>query len=322
MSEGPACPQSPLDELSEAAKPWWQRHSSHGEAAWSAGVSLAMHIFLVLLIVVAATSFAPRQDPTPPSVDVIVVGPEEDAAPDESSQLTADDTLEEVAQEPSEQQQVVIDSNPEELADVTEPEGIDIVPPVHEESDPNDEAKKAEETLKRVKAAGEQQLERLRERLNNSGPSGAGGVGSGTGERGDRVARWVLKFPSHSDQHYLQQIDALGGMVAFPVEGGKWRYFRNVSSTRPKSEDRSLESETRLYWKDVKTYHGAARILGMSSAPMMCIFLPLELEERMLKMELDYQGLAEDQILTTHYETYSSGGKIDVKVRKQVPKPR
>jgi hypothetical protein len=62
------------------------------------------------------------------------------------------------------------------------------------------------------------------------------------------------------------------------------------------------------------------RVLGIDVSPVMIAFLPLALEDRMLKLELAYKGLKEEQIASTHFECIVRGGKHDVVVVQQIPK--
>jgi hypothetical protein len=50
----------------------------------------------------------------------------------------------------------------------------------------------------------------------------------------------------------------------------------------------------------------------------MIMFLPLELENRMLELELAYMGTkAEEDIAQTHFQVVRAGGGFDVQVSSQ-----
>ena len=318
MPDVPQPSKGPLDELSEAGQPWWSRFSPHGEFPWSSGVSLGLHVFIILLGVAAPTPFIKR-DPTPPAVDVICIGDEPDAAPGEGPDLPADDTLEEASAEespdmpeekPSEEVVKVEEPTPSEM----EPEPADTGTEAAVEA--ATEASQAQAALDRVSRARKQ----LAKNLDKKG--GGGGGGSGATGRGARVARWILKFNTSSAQNYLVQLDGLGATIAFPVKGGKFRYFYNASSSSRRSEVRDLSSESRLYWMDdrAQSVQRVTQFLKISAADCMVSFLPLELEERMLKLELAFKNLEENEIRSTTFEAVQRGGKYDVIVSQQIPR--
>jgi hypothetical protein len=109
--------------------------------------------------------------------------------------------------------------------------------------------------------------------------------------------------------------------VAFPTSGEKFRYFSNLTAGKPTAELRDLANESRLYWVDEKPDSASAvgAALGVSGASYFLSFLPLSLEERMLKLELAYKGLSEDQIRSTRFAVVSRGGGYDVEVESQIP---
>jgi hypothetical protein len=61
-----------------------------------------------------------------------------------------------------------------------------------------------------------------------------------------------------------------------------------------------------------------AKLLGVPSAPFMVVFLPRPLEDKMLKLELAFQGArSEDEIAQTEFEAVPRGGGYDVIVIDQ-----
>jgi len=300
--------------------PWrrfFRRYSPHGELPWSSATSLIMHAFFLVVVVVVAVPLM-RSDPTPPAVDVLYVSTDETAAPDEGDGLPSDATLEGRAEESPEDM-------PDELpvSDVAEipaadPEQI-VIDPVDQGTELREETSKAQAALDRLARARQQ----LADNLNRGKATGSGGGGGGgPAGRGARVARWILHFNSRSAKHYLAQLDGLGAVVAFPVEAEQWRYYSDIASTDFKTEVRDLSGETRLYWVDGKpeSINGVAQHFGIAPSPYMIVFLPLDMEERLLEMELAYRNLREEEILKTEFEVTHRGGNYDVKIMRQTPK--
>jgi hypothetical protein len=321
----PKGPQSPLDELAQMGQPWWYRYSKHGEFPWSTVTSVLLHLLLILLVLVLARATVSKER-TPVEIagvtevadDSSVAADPGDAAPGEESALEekTDVQPKETPPEP-----MTPDVTPIKVPTPTE---TPLAPPtVDNGSMVLDESAKAEQVAERLRNA-----ERLRENLKKhsaSRPKGAGGSGSGGGGgggRAERPARWILKFNTRSPQEYLEQLDGLEAVVAFPVRGDKYRYFHNASSGNRKSEVRDLNNEGRLFWIDNKIDSVAAvcSFLGISTTSMMVVFLPQELEERMLQMELAFQNKQEDEIRSTTFQAQQRGGKMDVVVERQVLK--
>ena len=69
---------------------------------------------------------------------------------------------------------------------------------------------------------------------------------------------------------------------------------------------------------DPSSIGGLNRELGVGSVEFMVAFLPLELEARMVKIELAYQNAkSEDEIQSTIFRCVSRGGGFDVVVVDQ-----
>jgi hypothetical protein len=119
----------------------------------------------------------------------------------------------------------------------------------------------------------------------------------------------------------LLQLGGLGAEVAFPQRGDQYAYYSNLDGS-PTRAVRDLSRENRIFWidNDSQSFGDVARELGAGSAPMMIAFFPLELEERMSKLELAYRGRAsEADIIQTVFECVSRGGGYDVMVVDQKP---
>ena len=121
MSDVPNPYEEPLQELTEANQPWWRRYSRHGEFPWSTVMSFAMHLFILLVIAVAAVPLL-NYDRTPPAVDVVYVA-DDAPAPGSAADLPGGSLEEGAAETPDE---AVPDEMPETQIDqLPEPQQID-----------------------------------------------------------------------------------------------------------------------------------------------------------------------------------------------------
>lgn len=299
------------DEMSRLSRSWWDRYSPHGESVWSSALSFTLHVFIILVVLVGTVRLM-SPDPEPPQVDVIAISDDTTGAPGDSEAAAIDDTLAEDVEQPDDLPPEML---PEELETLEEPE--DVVIEVQEHgTEPLENPTEAQELLDRVRSA----KSRLEENLTGKGR--AGDPGTGAKGRAARVARWILHFDTRSPKNYLEQIDGLGATVAFPVEGGEFRYFEHCGSPNPSSKVKDLAGEGRLYWYDDNraSVAGVCQALGIPPTGMMVCFLPKDLEEKMLRLELAYNNLEEDEIASTHFKAVRRGGRLDVVVISQVPK--
>ena len=123
---------------------------------------------------------------------------------------------------------------------------------------------------------------------------------------------------------YISQIGALGGEIAFPLRGNRFRYYSNLQGT-PRSSARDLSGENRISWIDERpdSFLPVARHLGERKPPLMLVFLPTELEERLLRMELTRASQTlgrpakEGDVTQTVFDVVRRAGKYDVQISDQ-----
>lgn len=305
-----------LEELAEADVKWWQRYSHHGEFPWSSVTSVALHLFILLLLAAAAAPLL-QYDRTPPAVDVLVVGDEPNAAPGEGDGLPEAGDLagtDDAEMEPAPEDQEIT-----EVQEVAEPEPFEPEMVVPEAGAQFQEQKQQLQTARDQLAAAKQRLQDALKKGDKARGTGGGG-GSGASGKAARAARWVLRFRFSGVEDYLKQIDGLGATLAFPAENQKFRCFYNASAPNPKSEVRNPPNNE-INWidDDMKSVQEVARHLRISSAPFMVLFLPQELEDRLSQLERAYNNLEEDEIASTIFEVVYRNGKYDVIVAEQIP---
>ena len=138
--------------------------------------------------------------------------------------------------------------------------------------------------------------------------------------RNARLARWVVRLDASDPARLLAQLDGLKATIAFPVpDEDKLCYFDPVDSGDRKPEVRDLSGETRMecVLEDPKLVGGVAKILGVSSARWMIVFLPQELEETLLEKELAFQSRDEREIKSTEFEVAHGEAGYHLRVVKQ-----
>ena len=315
MSNAPEAEPHPLDALAEANRPWWSRYSYHGEFPLSSVASSMLHLLLVVLVVLMAARHLYNYDRTPPAVGVVDVA-DDAPAPGNANDLPGGGLQSNTAQKPSETPPK--DTPDTEIKKVEAPEKLDTELPV---TDIGTEFQAIDQKMTEAESKLNSALDQLRDNQNaeGSGSEGEGKGGSGGSGRGARAARWILMFNTRSPNDYLSQLDGLGATVAFPRSGNDYLYIYNPSSN-PRQETRSLAGESRINWvdRDARSVTGVCRVLDVPVAPFMLSFLPRELEDRLLTLELGYQGLREEQIRSTTFEVVQRGGGYDVIVARQI----
>ncbi len=313
-----------LDGLIESGLPWWKRYSPHGEFPWSTAISIAFHLLGIVLVIVLARQWAPR-DPVPPAVATILVGPDPEAAEGIGATPEAGEAVEPVS-DPLAEPKTAEPDLPE-----MRPQPLDLQPPVLDREEPAGyrsprlDPGAAPDAQQRIQDA----KKRLRDRIKSGVPGKAGGSGGTSSKgRGERLVRWMLRIESRgirgeAIRDYLVQIEGLGGVIAFPAKGDQWLYVYHASDPAQRStREKDLSDENRIYWTNEKreTVIDVCNYLGIARADLMVMFLPTELEERMARLECEYQNKTEDEIAQTIFLVVREGGKYGVRVIAQTLK--
>lgn len=320
MSEHPSSPEertaagSAIDEDS-----FWTLYSPRGEFPLSSTASVVLHLLAVLLIILIGRLVLTKPV-EPPGVDVLQVSPDPIAAPDvgagdgpqseETLEGAQKDAEESLAQTPPSEEIAAVDEAVKSDVDVPDTQGQ------------KQQAKRKAQQAKSAAQSARERLEAAKNRLQeNLGGSGGGG-GRGPTGRAARVARWILRFDTTNARDYLNQLGGLGAQIAFPDRGEKYLYFSNLASPTPKRELKDFSNETQLYWIDENPESVAmvCQYLRVQNSGFFLAFLPRELEERMLRMELAYMNLAEEEIASTTFRVVRRGGGYDVQVERQIPR--
>lgn len=151
-----------------------------------------------------------------------------------------------------------------------------------------------------------------------SGDGKGTGTGNGKGEghgtltqREKRMLRWSMLFDTSSGRDYLAQLQGLGSILAIPVDatGKNYKIIRNLSArpARPAVED--ISKIQRIYWIDDKpeSVRDVMAILGVRFLPAHFVaFMPEELEQKLFELEKAYlnehhRGQREEDIDLTRF---------------------
>lgn len=324
--------QSPASWLSR----FWHRYSPYGEFPISSGVSIALHITAVVVLALGLGVLVNHTE-RPPAVSSVRVGTDDTVAPGfgEDGLPPGDGTLETgSAAGPAGNSGVGGEATVPEVKEAEKVNEVKTDAPKETfiAPTPGEQIKRSEDEDKANRNRSGSRLkdaEAIIKGNQGKGGGGANGPGGGKGDGGGggndlagraaKQARWILKFESKSTQDYLAQFEGLGAEIAFAAEGNKWKFFPRPATNPSLSNLRTLANENRLYWIDDKPQNvtSAAAALGVSGSEMI-MFLPLDLEKRMLEMELSYRKRQPEQIQTTTFGVTRSGGEYDVIVLDQV----
>jgi hypothetical protein len=283
---------------------------------YSAGVSFLFHFCLFMLLPLLAALLEPEPR-LPPEVVPFQVIDTNATAMDATEGLAGSEAAVESLEhmDSLELQDIAM----EEIADVQPVDIPDVEYQVDDTRQLQDLSIAAAQAAATAKATAQRARETLNRNLGGTS-SGTESGGGGTGRAG-RAARWVLMVNYSDVDQYLGQLGGLGAEIAFPQRGDQWLYFSNLSRN-PTRVVRDLSGEDRIFWvnEDRASASMIAQALGIQPVTPMLAFLPIELEQRMLKMELAYKGArSEEDIIQTVFECVRRGGGHDVVVIDQKP---
>jgi hypothetical protein len=142
------------------------------------------------------------------------------------------------------------------------------------------------------------------------------------------MQRWTLIFNTDDGNDYARQLAAFGALVVYPDPADQNQYWviRDLLARPAKAEREDITQIKRMFWVDEKERSVAslARALGVKPAPPgFAMFFAPELEPKLLKLELTYQGRTEAEIDSTDFEVFkTNNGGYDVRVVRQTLKRR
>lgn len=148
-------------------------------------------------------------------------------------------------------------------------------------------------------------------------------VGGAKDARARRLLRWHLNFEYDSGEDYAEQLRMLGAILAVPVGEKQYRLYEELSQRPPPARlvsGEDLAKLNRIYWMgdDPEAIQLLFEGLKIPERPKrFWAFFPSELEQDLIKKELAYRGLKEEDIKQTVFKARRRGAKIVVEVANQ-----
>jgi hypothetical protein len=322
---------------------FWQRHSPHNEFPLSSATSIAIHVVALVLLFCLGT-FLLNMVPTARTplllTPVYVADPGGGGRPLDAGPGPAGDAANRQIEDVDKPK--AADANSGKPFDPQRPKlnplpSIDHPLPNKRQGDQEliENAKKAKEQLSRMSKAAR---DRLRSGVGTHSPgkdgrpgkdkdkSDADGEGPGPhsgNRRLERIDRWIMLFDTFSGEDYARQLHGLGAILAIPRGGDEYGIIRDLSQRPAKPELGDIGSIHRIYWEDNKRDSVAplCQALGIHPEPTHVVaFFPKSLEDKLLKIELQYQGLREDQIKQTRFKIRRTASGCEPVVLDQIAK--
>jgi hypothetical protein len=134
------------------------------------------------------------------------------------------------------------------------------------------------------------------------------------------MERWELVFTTNSAAHYLQQLDALGAVVAVPDRRGRLMTIRNWRERPVQLELLDVTGMNRIWWVDDRreTTESVAEELGLDIVPSALVaFFLRPFEDQLAAAERAFAGRAENQIALTRFAITFRNGKHVIRVIEQ-----
>lgn len=343
MSQAPANASAPANQqLLPPEEQFWIRYSPHHEFPLSSVISFTLHSVVIVGMIVGAilmSKLGLGNDKPPEAYAVIIEPAGGDRKPAGAPGKGIDGLP------------------PENLPDIKKPDDA-VKKPVVEDLNPVPQLKNDDKVPLDVKVRQLEdenvlpgQLDELNKKLDarikkliDRGPMGPGGgggtspTGTGPGEgpgqgpgtgnigvRQKRQMRWTLIFNTRSGldggRDYLQQLRALGAILAIPLENDQFMVYHLEKSNQGKIED--ISQINRIYWVDNRpqSVQGLAMAMGIRPPPVQVVaFFPIKLEQELEDKEKKAlrPGANVDEIVETKFVVMSrTGGKYDIRVESQ-----
>jgi hypothetical protein len=305
---------------------FWKRYSPHHEFSISSSASTAVHVigFAVLILgaaLLARLGFGAR----PVEVASIVIAGGGGDPHGKEGPNTGTGHEPEVINSPNPEPVTKAEAPKEELK-APEKETTPILPPpdksnVRPIEDPGSTLMSIDKAARETMNA---QMARGNRSKGKGGPGEGGGKGKGKGtgtgdlqgpgkinveQREKRQLRWTMTFNTRDGEDYLRQLQALKAMLAIEGPNGEYLVIEDLRKRPVVPVARSLSEINRIYWIDDRpeSVRSLARGLQMPAPPRFIALFPIELEQDLLRKELAYRHLAEDDIAETRFQVRATG---------------
>jgi hypothetical protein len=317
---------------------FWQRYSANAEMPLSSLASVVFHMVLFGVLMIGVLDLFRSSDP-PIDLEPIEYGDGiEGGGGGSTIGLGTGPQL-------SKPEDVAQDLKPQTKAELLKP---DVDPNIKADTspkladDPDAERMSIIEDIKKKKPAAGMFIKDALEGLTGAGKGGSGygggegtgigtgrgsGVGPGTGplnRRGKRLLRWSMNFKANSGEEYVRQLNAIGAIIGIPDRTGKLMIIRNLTERPAQPKYESVRDLNRIWWTDERegSCREVAEALKLDILPsQIWAFFPQEIEQQLVKVELDYGRKygrkTEDDIKETEFNLTFRAGKPVFTVKRQ-----
>jgi hypothetical protein len=318
----------------------WKRYSPHHELPLSVTSSSVVHalFFALLIFGVFAIFWSKSKDQPPPFDSVVELVGGGGGNPEGSGRGSGDNPLDAgpKREDAGENEPAKHDTPPP--PEVTTFQKVQVNPQSFDflvkDANTKDLIDNPTEQMKKLEGLQANARQKLNEGLAASkgrgGPGKDGGkdkgIGQGEGdrtgpgrgkveanERVKRALRWTMIFNTANGRDYKTQLAHLGAIIAVPLppDGSDFLVFRDLRAARPEGRKEDIAEIKRIYWVDDKPQSVQSLLQAVApevQAQQVVAFFPVELEEKLLRLELNYRHRREDQIQETRFEIVKRGG--------------
>lgn len=295
---------------------FWKRYSPHHELPLSSAMSVLLHTLLVGLLFLAGVLVVRSRDTKPLEIGTLVIG---DGSENGGEGERAGAALEhrEAGPRMNSATEPNLPIRPEKALEAPQPKPIPL-PPV---DDPNRRIiGEAERAVGQLSARTRDLRDRLLQQQRAQrpgGPSGSGPQGSPSGRMNNlarRMDRWVLTFETRDGFDYLRQLEALGAILAVPLEGDRFLVIRDLKQRPARGTIETVADMHRIFWIDDKpeSVRSLARALPLERVPARIVaFFPNQLEDELLRKELAFRNRREEDIRKTYFRLRRNGDRFE-----------
>jgi hypothetical protein len=166
----------------------------------------------------------------------------------------------------------------------------------------------------------------------------AGPAPTGLQFRTKRGLRWDMGIEWIGPKDYLAKLQALGATIGYPKSDTSREIYllKGISAENPPAELTTVRAINQIFWyfTDKKELEELSQALGIKPTPTaLIVFFPQDLEERMLKLELESAEKAagrpvkEEEIAETNFRVTFEGNQVKsisvkaIKFKKQPGTP-
>lgn len=163
-----------------------------------------------------------------------------------------------------------------------------------------------------------------------SGDTGVSGTGEGRGADSTRARsfRWTLRFRTTSGRDYVNQVKALGAIIAFPIPPGEEKLLiiddlSNPTQRHVASDEEISRLASWLKFSDVRphTVQDVGQALRLDFTPRsFWAFFPKSLEEDLARKERSFRNRRPEDIDETIFQVTIREGGYNIVVVEQTAK--